>query len=223
MKAQKHSRICIINQIIRFIVTPIAATFLTGCATFSDLENGLQTLVGKPFTTAVDVMGYPDGKMPIDSQTVYVWGNRSVGAYSMPQTAYTSGYVGNQYYTAQTQYNQTVYYDHQCEIKLVCDSSDTIITWQYRGNIAGCNQYISNLNAYRNHVRVSETKQCTEECQELANTNSLKNGETIESCVRKSCGDNRPIFDRLFGRYQKSQVDFSYQSKQAKFPLATIN
>lgn len=185
------------NQLIKsfFIV---CCAIVSGCASFGDLEAGLNSLVGKPVDTAVHIFGYPDSRVPYEDKTIMVWGSRGIGAYSVPQTAYSTGYVGNYAYYGQTQYNQTVYYEQKCEIKLICDSENTILTWQYKGNLAGCNPYISSITEYQNQLKAGERQQCTNECQMLVKNGSLATDETAESCIVKMCNGGGTFLDNLF-------------------------
>lgn len=126
----------------------ILALAITGCATFSSMEKGLDKLNGKNISEAFQLLGYPSGKQTFGQDTVYVWSNNQQGTMYMPQTATTSGLVGNTYYSGQTSYNQAVPVNYNCEIKIVATESGTIKNWQYNGNRGGCSNYISTLSKY---------------------------------------------------------------------------
>lgn len=72
----------------------VLCLWLCGCATFGQMERGLNSLQGQNIQTAFDVLGYPSGKQEFGSDMVYYWQVNSTGAVLLPQTSTTSGYVG---------------------------------------------------------------------------------------------------------------------------------
>ncbi len=126
---------------------------LSGCATFGQMEEGLNALMGKDAMVAFDVLGYPSGKQQFGSDTVYVWSVSSSGALVLPQTSTTYGTVGMTPVYGTTTYNQVVPVNYNCLIKLVADSNDRLVKWEYNGNIGGCRNYISRLKGYADSRR----------------------------------------------------------------------
>lgn len=161
---------------------------LTGCASFGDLERGLNALVDEDIDTAVSVLGYPDSKMDFKGQNIYIWSASRVGTVIMPSTAYTTGYVGMTPYTAQTNYNQVSSYQANCMLKISCDSSDRITTWQYEGSVSGCYDFINRLTAFANQKADISNRTCEVECDDLYRQGKLRSGATAETCKQTVCG-----------------------------------
>lgn len=133
---------------MRLGVCLLGTLVLTGCATFSNLEDGLNGLVGRPEREAFRALGYPNTKEEFGNETVYVWGRRSSGTYYVPQTSTTTGYVGTKPVYGTTTYNQPMSYDYNCTIKVIVDADRYIKTWEYDGNLGGCSAYIQRLKEY---------------------------------------------------------------------------
>jgi hypothetical protein len=125
-----------------------ALALLAGCATFGQLEAGLNSLVGRTEKEAFNALGYPNSKQEFGGDTVYVWGRSNSGTIFIPQTATTTGYVGNRPVYGSTTYNQPMTVNHNCTVKVITGSSGTIKSWDYEGNLGGCRPYIQRLNAY---------------------------------------------------------------------------
>lgn len=153
----------------------------TGCVSSSEvMKHGLDSFKGQPVQTAINVFGLPDGKMSLKDAEVYIWGNRSVGVYTTTKTAYTSGYVGYKRYSGTTAYQVPVYYEQSCDIKLLCDSSDMILSWEYSGNSDGCMPYAERL---LEHLKNS----CREECLQALGPEPLKPSALVDECISKNC------------------------------------
>ena len=118
---------------------------LTGCATFSTMETGLNSMIGQPLSVAIDRLGYPGGQMEVGNDRVYAWG-RSF-SMNMPQynTAQTTGQVGNTGFSATTGYTSYTNVNYNCNIKIVTDSVGIIKNWEFDGNIGGCEAYSKRL------------------------------------------------------------------------------
>lgn len=121
--------------------------FLPGCV-MTNMEEGLNALNGKPITTAVSVLGYPDGQQAFGGDKVYIWSRNFQGSYTLPQTATTTGYIGNTPVYGTTTYNQTHTANYNCQIKLAVGPDDRIKHWEYQGNPGGCGGYARSLKAY---------------------------------------------------------------------------
>ena len=118
-----------------------------GCATFGQMDKGLDSLVGQKEQVAFDVLGYPDAKNDIGGATVYIWGRQSTGVYYAPQTRTTYGNVGGTSYTANTTYYAPQVYSAECTIKIIVNNG-IISNYDYYGNLAGCEGFISRLKNY---------------------------------------------------------------------------
>jgi len=137
---------------LKVITLLIFAAALGGCATFGQMESGLNALMGKNEREAFNVLGYPSGKQQFGNDTVYIWSVSSSGVLFLPQTSTTYGTVGTTPVYGTTTYNQVVPVNYNCLIKLVSNSEGTLIHWEYNGNIGGCESYINRLNSYAKSV-----------------------------------------------------------------------
>jgi hypothetical protein len=86
----------------QFVTISFLIPILSGCATFGQMEEGLNALMGNKIETAFDVLGYPSGKQEYGSDTLYIWGRNVSGGLVLPYTATTSGYVGSTSYYGTT-------------------------------------------------------------------------------------------------------------------------
>lgn len=134
----------------------LIAAIVSGCATFGQMESGLNSLMGRNETEAFSVLGYPSGKQQFGSDTVYIWEVSNTGTLLLPQTATTYGTVGTIPVYGTTTYNQAVPINNSCLIKIAADSDGTLKNWEYKGNLGGCKNYISRLDSY-NKLRNPET------------------------------------------------------------------
>lgn len=141
---------------MKIILVLLLCLGLVGCATFGQMQRGLNALQGRNVQTAFDVLGYPSGKQEFGSDTVYYWQVNSSGTILLPQTSTTSGYVGMTPVYGSTTYNQVVPVNYNCLIKLITDEKGIIKTWEYNGNYGGCASYIKRLNQYYNQSNESK-------------------------------------------------------------------
>ncbi len=121
---------------------------LAGCATFGQMEDGLRSLMGKSDREAFAVLGYPSAKQDFGSDTVYLWYVSQSGSVFIPQTSTTTGYVGRVPVYGTTSYTQAIPVNYNCQIKLIANRDGILRSWEYNGNIGGCEQYISRLKTY---------------------------------------------------------------------------
>ena len=116
---------------------------LAGCVTFGQLEEGLNLLGGRSESEVFNALGYPDGKQEIGEETMYIWStNRTM---LLPNTQTTTGYVGGTPFYGTSTTTSTL--NLNCTIKIIF-SSGMVKTWQYQGNLGGCEPYINRLNNY---------------------------------------------------------------------------
>ena len=122
-----------------------SAMALSACATFSNMETGLNALIGQHINTVFARIGYPQGQMQIGNETVYAWG-RSFSV-NMPQynQANTTGRIGSTPYSATTGYTTYNNVEYQCNIKVIVGPDQIVRTWEFDGNIGGCDTYSRRL------------------------------------------------------------------------------
>lgn len=126
------------------------ALIVSGCATFGQLEDGLNALVGRNEREAFNALGYPNAKQEVGGDVVYVWGRSNSGTLFIPQTALTTGYVGTTPVYGTTTTNQAIAVNYNCTIKIAAGNDGVIRTWEYDGNLGGCGAYIQMFNEYVN-------------------------------------------------------------------------
>lgn len=122
------------------VAAVILALILSGCAN-RILTKHLNQMVGQNISVLVDRWGYPDTERTIMGHKIYIWGDSSQSMIYLPQTSYTTAYVGNVPIQSATTSGSFVPMTESCIIQVTVDSSDDIISWQFRGNQAGCAPY----------------------------------------------------------------------------------
>ena len=117
------------NKIVCFavIMCGCITILLTGCAS-TKVTDGLTAMQGKHIQVACDVIGYPDSKMEMGDETVYLWNHSSQGFL------YSHGSI-----VPSTQY---------AKIKIVADKNGYIKTWSWEGDEDGLSFYADSLNKY---------------------------------------------------------------------------
>lgn len=142
---------------IRHFLFVILISSIGGCATFGQMEGGLNSLMGRTEQEAFSVLGYPSGKQQFGSDTVYIWEVSRTGTLLLPQTITTYGNVGSIPIYGTTTYNQAVQINNNCLIKIAANNNGALINWEYSGNHGGCSSYINRLDAY-NKLRNRKAK-----------------------------------------------------------------
>jgi len=132
----------------KIIFLPLVVLFLSGCSTFSNMEDGLKSLMGKEDQVAFDVLGYPSQKQQFGDDTVYTWNTSRSGVTYTPQAATTYTTTGY----ATTTYSQATPYNYHCTIKLI-SRNGRLYKWQYDGNIGGCGGYSNSLKKYNKNEK----------------------------------------------------------------------
>lgn len=123
---------------------------VTGCATFGDMERGLESLKQKDASVAFDVLGYPSMQQKFDHDTVYTWQINNSGILVLPQTSTVSGNVGGVPVYGTTTSSQIASVSYNCQVKVIADWQGKIKSWEYYGNYGGCKPYIARLKSYGN-------------------------------------------------------------------------
>lgn len=95
-----------------------ALLLLAGCAV-TELNSGLQALVGQDVSAAVKLLGYPNGARAVTGGTLYIWSTDSVGGVPNAQA---------------------------CTIQITVDATNRIRRGQYDGNPHACAPYERDLN-----------------------------------------------------------------------------
>lgn len=133
-------------------ISAIAAT-LSGCATWGQFDTGLNTLIGKPVSLAVDVLGYPSGEREIVGMHLIQWGRSSQGFMPVSTPIQSYGTVatprGFGSFSTTTMQTSMVPVSYNCSITLQVDANNIVTGYNYEGNLGGCRTYIQRLKKYR--------------------------------------------------------------------------
>lgn len=116
-------------------------TVLTGCVTFEQVDAGLATLRGKSLEQVIAVLGYPDSERSIAGKTIYTWGNRNTGSYTVPTTNTATTYVNGQAIQTTMYGSRTESYDYYCKVDAIVGRGGIVEDVQYDGNLGGCERY----------------------------------------------------------------------------------
>lgn len=133
----------------RVVIGLVAVISLAGCATFGQLETGLNSLIGQDLSVAVAQLGFPSAEREVAGMRLVEWGRSNNATFAMPTSSTTTGYVqsGNRTanYSATTMSSTPVTMNFQCHITLQVDSANIVRRYQYEGNLGGCQPYIRAL------------------------------------------------------------------------------
>jgi hypothetical protein len=129
------------KKIMVFMSIALALLITTGCTmrTTKGFEQACDSRLGSHIDDLIRDMGPPAQITPLsEGKKMYTWdfSYSHQGSYTLPQTNYTSGYVGNTYYTGQTTSYNTHYYtvNKSCVVHFQV-RPDGIIEWyRFRGN-----------------------------------------------------------------------------------------
>lgn len=131
------------------IMMAAAVLAMTGCASWGDMKAGLDGLLDRPISAAIDRIGYPSSEQTIAGRKIYRWGASSQSAMYMPSTTTTTGSVGTglgyRPFSATTTGGTYIPVSYNCEIVMEVDANDIIKRYQYNGNLGGCEPYINAL------------------------------------------------------------------------------
>ena len=178
---------------------------LSGCATFGQLEEGLNLLVGEDIQTAYNVIGYPSGKTELGKDTVYHWSHSSSGGMLLPNVRTTTGFIGNIPVYAQTMNTQYIPVNYSCLIKLIT-SNDKITSWEYNGNLGGCGPYIYRIVEYSDARRSEREKEqdywlqkkaAQQKLEQMIATMSINGNDVIVDNQNKLMWPASVPFDKL--------------------------
>lgn len=137
---------------MRKIVSLLAVAATTaGCATWGQFDEGLNALMNKPLSTAIEKLGYPSGERTIAGRRLVEWGRSQNTAMYMPTTTTTYGTVntnrGFGTYSGTTTGGTFIPMNYNCTVILEVDQNDIVRRYQYEGNLGGCASYIDALKA----------------------------------------------------------------------------
>lgn len=129
-------------------IAVISAVLLSGCATFGQMDDGLEALKGKNKDEAFEALGYPDREQTFDDTKVYTWQNTTNDTAILSSPRLTTGTVGNTSFNASTMQTDYVPVTYSCKIQISTSSVGIIKNYSYEGSMGGCESYIHRLNRY---------------------------------------------------------------------------
>lgn len=127
---------------------------VSGCASLSHMDAGLNALMGESVDTAIAVLGKPTEVEGLGRDTLHIWTARRIELRSEQHTIESRGDTPG----AMTSYpgprtSAVVSYEHYCNVRLLVDPRGRIIKWAHDGNRSGCRDYDKVLKAYAEQAR----------------------------------------------------------------------
>jgi hypothetical protein len=133
----------------------VLASLVAGCA-LQTLDQALPQLHGKNIRAAIDLLGYPDQRLEVAGETVYIWNTVSTTSYLQPVTTHSTGTASafgqGGYAFGSTSGTSTTYVPQtstsQCTLKIVVDRKDLITGANYSTDADGgftCEPYARRL------------------------------------------------------------------------------
>ncbi|WIG56155.1 MAG: hypothetical protein OJF61_001943 [Rhodanobacteraceae bacterium] len=87
---------------VQIAVSAAFSLLLAACATFGQIRDSLQGLMGQPLDVAIQQFGYPASQMQMGDQVVYRWYSNRVIPVTTYNTSTTYGNVGATPFSATT-------------------------------------------------------------------------------------------------------------------------
>ncbi len=169
----------------KFALT-ICCLLLAGCASMDDISTGLYHLDNASPKEVFQVLGYPDGGMPIDSETVvYYWGNNYTESYELPSYQTSYGTIGGSNFSMNTLGSETHYVNFRCKIKCVF-TNGRLVDWVYSGNEGGCYPYTIRMNDYLKEEQNKSYIKCLKE-QSKTLSKDIKDSDILSSKIEDIC------------------------------------
>lgn len=132
----------------RFLLVVSVAMLLSGCySTMGTLKTGLSSLVGQSTEYAFSVLGYPNSQQEFGDKTIYRYGNSTQSTMMLPTSQAVSGQVGGTPVSGTITGTQAVPISGECEIILVANASGIVTSYEYDGNMFGCDRYAQRIRA----------------------------------------------------------------------------
>ncbi len=123
----------------RIVTLLLCGLLLAGCGL---LSKQLDEAKGKHIDFLVAKWGLPDGERTILGKKVYFWTSSGTMSFVVPQTQQTTGLVGTTPFYATTTSYSSESVGKECLIQVVVDGNDVVTNYKFRGNLAGCGDFI---------------------------------------------------------------------------------
>jgi hypothetical protein len=114
---------------------------VSSCTTFQDMDAGLAGYVRKDIHSLIRTIGYPNAQREIAGRKLYIWDTRNNVTFSLPQTSSSTivGPSGTYTGTSTTMVPHNLNY--HCTITVEVNSSEQISSYEWYGNLLGCDRY----------------------------------------------------------------------------------
>lgn len=126
---------------------------LASCATWKNFNAGLESFVGKPLSSAIQVLGYPSDDQMVAGMRIISWQDNVSGVMALPDASYTTGSISShgQYGTFRSSTISTSYVPMHgsCKISMKIDENEIIQGFNYSGNRYGCENFMQSVRQYR--------------------------------------------------------------------------
>tara|TARA_B110000305_G_C19016817_1_gene437483 strand:- start:54 stop:491 length:438 start_codon:yes stop_codon:yes gene_type:complete len=128
------------NFMIKTLCLTFIFIFIASC-TFTRLEKGLDSLLGKSMNHAINLLGMPNAERTIRGQKIYAWGHSFT--YSKPSTSNStsSGTIDGEWVSINTSTTSYTPTNLSCSIELYVNSKDIVTNYMYDGNAGACENY----------------------------------------------------------------------------------
>lgn len=110
---------------------------LGGCASVSDLDPGLNSLVGQDLGKAVDALGLPDDEQTIAGRRIVTWRTTYKGTTTNAKLKRMPGDGPP----------VAIPYENSCTIRASVSDKNVIEKWETAGHSGVCQKYVERLKA----------------------------------------------------------------------------
>lgn len=117
-----------------------------GCASHENIKRGLDQLVGQNIEEAINLLGYPDDEQSIAGKVVYSWRNSRSSLSTTPTHQTSTGYIGGSQITLDTYGQETISKILKCKIRIITDTANQIVHWEYGGNRGACSKFSKQID-----------------------------------------------------------------------------
>lgn len=127
---------------------------LAGCVSFAEMKKGLNALEGQPLIVSLDVLGMPSSENAEGGNKIIHWVRKDTEhnidistTTSAPGSYQVPGAAGHYVQKDTVETLKTVTYS--CDVSARVNPAGIVETFGYKGQLGGCDEYISRLNRYR--------------------------------------------------------------------------
>jgi len=116
---------------------------LISCTTFQDMDKGLARYNGQNIHSLIRTIGYPNDQREIAGRKLYIWDTNRNVTIQMPTTSSSTVTGPGGFYTGTSTTYVPQNLNYNCRITVEVNSSETIVNYEWYGNLLGCERYAS--------------------------------------------------------------------------------